>query len=170
MSPKYVERMANPLSSLIWICTVCLHVCLNAPKQRIFNRSYRKDPKFSVWSGSTLFVCQSVCISWTHYSMVDPHCSHFRIITAIFQVSAFLGILRYILWTLTLTHQVDIHHTHVLRVYILLYPMATVPGDTFSTLYKDAHSSHACLVAPWHLPSPVEWQPFLQIRQKTEYF
>ena len=40
-------------------------------------------------------VCHSVCIFWTHYSMVEPHCSNFRIITAIFRLSE-LGILQYV--------------------------------------------------------------------------
>ena len=26
-------------------------------------------------------VCHSVCIVWTHYSMVEPHSSNFRVIT-----------------------------------------------------------------------------------------
>ena len=29
-------------------------------------------------------VCHSVCIIWTHYSMVEPHSSNFRVITTIF--------------------------------------------------------------------------------------
>ena len=29
-------------------------------------------------------VCHSVCIVWTHYSMVEPHSSNLRVITAIF--------------------------------------------------------------------------------------
>ena len=40
-------------------------------------------------------VCHSVCIFWTHNSMVEPHCSTFRIITAIFRVSESLGNLPY---------------------------------------------------------------------------
>ena len=36
-----------------------------------------------VWSGSTL-VFHSVCIFWTHYSMVMPPCFNFRVITANF--------------------------------------------------------------------------------------
>ena len=35
-------------------------------------------------------VCHSVCIFWTQYCMIKPHCSKFRIITAIFPVSEFL--------------------------------------------------------------------------------
>ena len=26
-------------------------------------------------------VCHSICIVWTHYSMIEPHCSNFRVIT-----------------------------------------------------------------------------------------
>ena len=40
-------------------------------------------------------VCHSICLFWAHYSMVEPHCSNFRIITAIVWVSEYLGILRY---------------------------------------------------------------------------
>ena len=30
-----------------------------------------------------LLVCHSICIVWTHYSMVEPHCSNFWVITTI---------------------------------------------------------------------------------------
>ena len=30
---------------------------------------------------SVYTVCHSVCIVWTHYSMVEPHSSNFRVIT-----------------------------------------------------------------------------------------
>ena len=40
--------------------------------------------------------CHSVCIVWTHYSMVEPHSSNFRVITTNFWVSEYLGNLRYI--------------------------------------------------------------------------
>ena len=65
--------------------------------------SYRNFPKFSdrqVWANSAdpdqtaprgavsrssliwvCTVCHSVCIVWTHYSMVEPHSSNFRVIT-----------------------------------------------------------------------------------------
>ena len=39
-------------------------------------------------------VCHSVCIIWTHYSMVEPHSSNFRVITTNFWVSEYLGNLR----------------------------------------------------------------------------
>ena len=32
-------------------------------------------------------VCHSVCIVWTHYSIVEPHSSNFRVITTNFWVS-----------------------------------------------------------------------------------
>ena len=58
---------------------------------------YCNDPKFSdrqVWANcrsnypwrSSLIrvytVCHSICIFWTHYSMVKPLCSNFKVITA----------------------------------------------------------------------------------------
>ena len=59
---------------------------------------YNSIPKFSdrqVWESSVgpdqisslirvYTVCHSVCIFWTHYSMVEPLCSNFRVITANF--------------------------------------------------------------------------------------
>ena len=60
---------------------------------------YRNDPKFSDryalansidpdQTASSLImvytVCHSVCIVWTHYSMVEPHSSNFRVITTKF--------------------------------------------------------------------------------------
>ena len=58
-------------------------------------RKYRNDPKFSdryAWANSAdpdlrrslirvYTVCYSVCIVWTHYSMVEPLISNFRRIT-----------------------------------------------------------------------------------------
>ena len=41
-------------------------------------------------------VCHSVCIVWTHYSMVEPHSWNFRVITTNFWVSEYLGNLRYL--------------------------------------------------------------------------
>ena len=42
-------------------------------------------------------VCNSLCIVWTHYSMVKPPCSNVRVITANVLVSEFLGALRCLL-------------------------------------------------------------------------
>ena len=66
---------------------------------------YRNDPKFLVWANSVdpdrsslirvYTICHSVCIFWMHYSMVVPQCSNFKIITPIFRVSKYLGILQY---------------------------------------------------------------------------
>ena len=40
-------------------------------------------------------VCHSVCICWTYYFMIEPHCSNFKMITAICWVSEYLGLLQY---------------------------------------------------------------------------
>ena len=60
------------------------------------NIKYRNDPKFSdryaransADPDQSLIrvytVCQSVCIVWTHYSVVEPHSSNFRVITTNF--------------------------------------------------------------------------------------
>ena len=57
------------------------------------------DPKFSdsyAWANSAdpdqtaprlikvYTVCHSICIVWTDFSMVEPHCSNFRVITTNF--------------------------------------------------------------------------------------
>ena len=51
---------------------------------------YPNFPNFSdrhVWANSAVrvyTVCHSVCINWTHYSIVEPHSSNFRVITTYF--------------------------------------------------------------------------------------
>ena len=64
----------------------------------VFSQMYRNDPKFLdryAWANSAdpdqtaplirvYTVCHSVCIVWTHYSMVKPHSSSFRVITTNF--------------------------------------------------------------------------------------
>ena len=69
---------------------------------------YCNDPKFSgwqVWANSAdpdqrsspirvYTVCHAVCIFRMHHTMVKPHCSNFRIITASFRVSEILGLLQ----------------------------------------------------------------------------
>ena len=76
----------------------------NNKPQRINNHIYHNDPKFSdryAWANSAdadQTACHSVCIVWTHYSMVEPHSSNFRVITTnflgdrIFRVSEYLEI------------------------------------------------------------------------------
>ena len=49
--------------------------------------SFRTDmPGQTVQSSLTRVytVCHSICIVWTHYSMVEPHSSNFRVITTNF--------------------------------------------------------------------------------------
>ena len=62
---------------------------------------YHNDPKFSdryAWASSAdpdqrsslirvYNICHSVCIVWTHYAIVEPHSSNFRVIT-----TSFLGV------------------------------------------------------------------------------
>ena len=45
--------------------------------------SFRKDiPGQTVQTQIRVYtVCHSICIVWTHYSMVEPHSSNFRVIT-----------------------------------------------------------------------------------------
>ena len=74
--------------------------------------TYGNDPKFLdryAWANSAdpgqtaprsslirvYTVCHSVCIIWTHYSMVEPHSSNFRVITTNVWVSEYLGNYRY---------------------------------------------------------------------------
>ena len=58
--------------------------------QNQIHYQYRNFPKFSdrqVWANGAdpdQTVCHSVCIVWTHYSMVEPHSSNFRVITTNF--------------------------------------------------------------------------------------
>ena len=70
-------------------------------------KNYHTVPKFSdrpVWADSVdpdqsasllisvYSVSHSICVFWTQYSKVEPHCSNFRIIAAIFQVFEYLRI------------------------------------------------------------------------------
>ena len=60
----------------------------------------------SSWRKSLIkvyIVCHSVCIFWTHYSMVKQHCSNSSIITAIFWVSDFFQILTEIYLHMTMS-------------------------------------------------------------------
>ena len=95
---------------------------------------YRNDPKFSdrsVWANSAepdqtapslsrvYTVCNSVSIFWTHYSMVEPHCSNFRVITTIFWVFEYLGNLRVYIISLTILRVFHNHRTADLSLVFL---------------------------------------------------
>ena len=83
-------------------CPVCSHWLVLMKLGSIY--IYRNFPKVldrQVWVyRSSLIrvytVCHSVCIVWTHYSMVEPHSSNFRVIITNVLVSEYLGNLRYI--------------------------------------------------------------------------
>ena len=68
--------------------------------ENMYQQLYRNDPKFSdkyAWANSAdpdqsslirvYTVYHSACVVWTHYSMVEPHSSNFRVITTHFWVS-----------------------------------------------------------------------------------
>ena len=85
-------------------------------------QNYRNDPTFSdryAWANSedpdqtarsslimVYTVYHSLCIVWTHYSMVEPHSSNFRVITTnvlgvrIFRKFTVLGFLFFNSWSL----------------------------------------------------------------------
>ena len=46
---------------------------------KILKKSYHRSSLIRVYT-----VCHSVCIVWTHYSMVKPHSSNSRVITTNF--------------------------------------------------------------------------------------
>ena len=76
--------------------------CPKCPQEK----NYRNDPKFSdsqaransadpdQTAGAVYTVCHSVCIVWTHNSVVKPHISNFRVITTHSWVSEYLRTLR----------------------------------------------------------------------------
>ena len=98
--------VANPktgflMSRLILNSSVrkCLYFCSNFSLCLL---PQHNDPKFSdrqVWANSvgrsSLIRIDTVCIFWTHYSIIKPHCSNFRTITAIFQLSECLAFLQF---------------------------------------------------------------------------
>ena len=63
------------------------------------NRSGPAKNRFSVALVQTQIririytVCHSVCIFWTHYSVVKQHCSNFSVTTAIFSSVRFFTVL-----------------------------------------------------------------------------
>ena len=82
-------------------CNTVLYTLWSCLGSLIAVIQYRNDPKFSnsyAWANSAdpdqrsslirvYTVCHSVCIVWTHDSMVEPHSSNFRVI-----ITNFLGI------------------------------------------------------------------------------
>ena len=75
-------------TSFCWFCHVADHFFLNisVAESTLATQVWENtvDPNNSLISVYMYTVCHSVCIFWTHYSMVKLHCSNFRIITAIF--------------------------------------------------------------------------------------
>ena len=68
------------LQIFIWVSALTmLYYWFQMTNQK--QSSYHNDPKFSDRYAWVYTVCYSVCIVWTHYSMVVPHSSNFRVIT-----------------------------------------------------------------------------------------
>ena len=85
-------------------------------------------------------VCHSVCIVWTHYSMVEPHSSNFRVITTnflgvrIFRKFTVVKMVHYILTRVTSEHlkrfqpwRLSLHQRNVIRIRIVYWQ-----GEHFS--------------------------------------
>ena len=97
------------LSFTMLLLSFCNHTCNKLAWMSKMSQ-YRKVPKISdrqVWANSVDPDQSDRCLhclpfllrlfTLTQYCMVKPLCSNFRIITATFSVSEFLGILRYIM-------------------------------------------------------------------------
>ena len=76
-------------------------------------------------------VCHSVCIVWTHYSMVEPHSSNFRVIRTIFLgVQIFRKFTVHLPWDIFITFEWSIRtHFALFKIlllktvlYFILYP------------------------------------------------
>ena len=100
----------NYTTSYLWCLKTGPRSRSSATWQLNFDTQYRNVPKFSdrqVWANiadpdqtqirllRVYTVCHSVCIIWTHYSMVEPHSSNFRVITTNVLGVRYLGNLRY---------------------------------------------------------------------------
>ena len=81
--------------SFCWFCHAAAHLVhwsLDSFWLLCERPFYRNDPKFfgQICLGKqcslirVYTVCHSFCIVWTHYSMVEPHSSNFRLITTNF--------------------------------------------------------------------------------------
>ena len=82
------ENPSNPLLTDL-ISDFYLYEEMNSKSLTVMILSFRTDmPGQTVQTQIRLLrvytVCHSVCIFWTHYSVVKPHSSNFRVITTIF--------------------------------------------------------------------------------------
>ena len=76
-------------------CPIISWADMIASLTALLDKHYHNDPKFLdryTWANNAdphqtaplirvYTVCHSICIIWTHYSMVEPHSSNFRVIT-----------------------------------------------------------------------------------------
>ena len=88
--PRFVLALTISMSPSSRLTVVILSFRTDRPGQTVQTQTRLRSSLIRVYT-----VCHSVCIVWTHYSMVEPHSSNFRVITTIFLVSEYLGNLRY---------------------------------------------------------------------------
>ena len=94
----------------------------------------RNDPMFSdrhAWANSAdqdqTAVCHSVCIVWTHYSMVEPYSSNFRVIT-----TNFLGVRifrKFTVYTTTMAHHQN-NELHLLCFHFFCWSAFFQPNES----------------------------------------
>ena len=70
--------------------SICMFVRASVRNFFLFVELSAQWRLWSDWADALYTVCNSVCIFWSHYSMEEPHCLNFRIITAFFWVSEYL--------------------------------------------------------------------------------
>ena len=88
-------------------CLYTIYCLMHYSKPIVMPRSFWTDSSVQVVQTQTWLlrtglirvytVCHSVCIIWTHYPMVNTHCSLFWWLQQIFRVPVFLGFFRYTL-------------------------------------------------------------------------
>ena len=96
----------------------------------------------------------SFCIIWSHFSMVNAHCSNFRIIIAFVWMSEYLGILRYSCFDYRTTEHKDNCTawenaiSYVCVLWIFLWLSCTV--SLFSIKYR-LSAYYERVLFPWYL-------------------
>ena len=86
----------------------------------------------AVWSSSTLFAIPSASFGCMTLIIAEPHCLNFRISTAIFRVSKFLGVLLYIFYKVLLCSSLS----HSIK---LLFVVVCSSLISFSTIFQSYH-------------------------------
>ena len=125
------------------------------------------DPDHCSWRSSLIWVCtvcHSVCIVWTHYSMVEPHSSNFRVIT-----TNFLGV--GIFRKFTVFSKQSGHYTSLLNIVIRgWFSGCTVLAWLTPQLAKNAFKSQGKSLNLRYTNLVNHWGTFLNISIFTMIF